>query len=55
MNLNQLFAMGGYGIYVWPAYAITLIVFALNLLAIFREKRHAKKIIKQYLSELKSQ
>ena len=26
--------MGGYAIYVWPAYGVTLLVLALNILAV---------------------
>ncbi|MCK5555800.1 MAG: heme exporter protein CcmD [Alphaproteobacteria bacterium] len=27
--------MGGYAIYVWPAYGVTLLVLALNILTVF--------------------
>ena len=49
ININQILAMGGYGVYVWSAYAITLTVFVINLLASFREQRKIKKTIKNYL------
>ena len=32
MNLNHVLAMGGYGLFVWPAYCITLFVFGLNII-----------------------
>ncbi len=48
-NLNHLLSMGGYGIYVWPAYVITLAVFGINIFSSLKEKRAAKKIIQQYL------
>lgn len=43
--LTQLFAMGGYGIYVWPAYGITFAVFAINLFSALREKKQIKKLL----------
>ena len=52
MNFNQVFDMGGYGIYIWTTYSITLLVFALNLLFSFQEKRRVKKIIQHYLKSL---
>jgi len=32
MSLQEFFAMGGYGFYVWTAYGITLAVLAANLM-----------------------
>jgi len=46
MNLAQLLSMGGYGLYVWPAYCITLGVFGLNWWLFSREKKHIQKIIR---------
>lgn len=48
MNIQQLFDMGGYGLYVWPAYGITLFVFGINLFLALYEKRQAKKMIAQF-------
>ena len=42
MMLNDFFYMGGYGIYVWSAYAITAIVLIFNLILI---KKKEKKIL----------
>jgi heme exporter protein CcmD len=50
LNLNHSLAMGIYGLYVWPAYAITLSVFLLNAILSIRQKRQAKKMVKHYLS-----
>jgi heme exporter protein CcmD len=52
MDINQILAMGGYGIYVWSAYAITLMVFGINLVASFREHRRVKKTIRHYLASV---
>jgi heme exporter protein CcmD len=48
-NINHVLAMGGYGVYVWSAYAITLTVFGVNLFVSYREHRHVKKTVKHYL------
>ena len=53
MDLVKLFAMGGYGIYVWPAYCITFVVLGINLFMTFREKKSVKKIIHHYYTQLK--
>lgn len=47
MTLNEFFAMGGYALYVWTAYGLTLFVFGINVWLTFSEKRHINKIIKQ--------
>jgi len=47
--MNELFNMGGYGWYVWPAYGITLVVFALNMMMSYQENRKIKKIIQNHL------
>lgn len=44
--LNELLAMGGYGMYVWPAYGITFAVFTLNLFIALKEKNQIKKLLK---------
>jgi heme exporter protein CcmD len=50
IDINQILAMGGYGIYVWSAYAITLMVFGINLVASFFEYRRVRKTIRHYLT-----
>ena len=50
MNLNHLLAMGGYGLFVWPAYCITLFVFGMNLVTALQENRRVKKSIQQSLA-----
>ena len=51
--MHEWFSMGGYSLYVWPAYGITFTVFALNIFISLREKMRVKKIIKHYFSQLK--
>ena len=38
---SDFFAMGGYGLYVWGSYGVTLVVIALELSALRRRRRHA--------------
>jgi heme exporter protein CcmD len=49
MNFHDLFAMGNYGVYVWTAYACTIVVFGINILVGYRESRAVKKIIRHYV------
>lgn len=49
MNISQFLDMGGYGMYVWPAYCITLLVFVSNTIATLRERNRIKKMVKQKL------
>jgi heme exporter protein CcmD len=44
--MSEVLAMGGYGIFVWPAYGITLSIFLVNLLTIWLENKKIKKLIK---------
>ena len=39
--MSDFFAMGGYGAYVWTAYAVFLIVLALDALAPLLQRRKA--------------
>lgn len=52
MSLDQFIHMGGYGVYVWTTYGITLFVFGLNLSLVFLEKRAIKKMAKQYFARV---
>ena len=36
--LHDFWGMGGYAIYVWPSYAITLLILTLNILATWKGK-----------------
>lgn len=39
MNWSEFFAMGGYGLYVWSAYGVTVVVLVLNVLLPWRKRR----------------
>lgn len=45
-QIQHFFAMGGYGIYIWPAYGITFVILLMNI--IFPWLRH-KQILRQQL------
>jgi len=49
MNLHDILHMGGYAAYVWTTYALTLLVFGINIFASLREKTRAKNKIRQFL------
>ena len=46
MNIDKIFHMDHYGVYVWTAYFITLFIFAINIWNGLREKRRIKKMIR---------
>ena len=37
--MNEFFAMGGYAEYVWPSYALALIVLVANILAPMQQRK----------------
>jgi len=46
MSLAEFFAMGGYGFYVWGSYAITVVLIAIEIMAVrtrFRAAREAAR------------
>lgn len=49
--MNQFFdwlAMGGYSMYVWPAYGLVFAVLVMNLLSIKWQKKHTRKKLQQW-------
>jgi heme exporter protein D len=40
-SLDNFLAMGGYGLYVWGSYGVTLVVIAAELILLGRRKRNA--------------
>ena len=45
-SLSEFFAMGGYAVYVWTAYSLTMIVLFINFVyPIRKEERLIKKLI----------
>jgi len=45
MDWESFFAMGGYAVYVWPSYALALIVLTVNLVAPHRRERRLLRTI----------
>jgi heme exporter protein D len=43
MNLADLFAMGGYGFYVWGSYGVTAALIALEIVAVRARYRAARQ------------
>jgi heme exporter protein D len=40
-NLDNFLAMGGYGLYVWGSYGVTLVLIAAELILLVRRRRAA--------------
>lgn len=48
-SLLQWVSMGGYGIYIWPAYGLVLSVLVINLLSIRWQRKQAHRLIKRWM------
>lgn len=46
-DLHEFLSMGGYGAYVWPAYAIAAVVVLLNVLAPGRRLKRLRQDIRR--------
>ncbi len=47
--MSEFFNMGGYAMYVWPSYGLTLIVLLLNWwLPYYQHKQNLRKLKRQY-------
>lgn len=51
MSVREFFAMGGYAVYVWPAYAVTLAVLVLN---VFTARANHKRALTEARRRLQS-
>ena len=45
-SLDNFLAMGGYGLYVWGSYAVTLVVIVVELILLAKRKRNAVERIR---------
>lgn len=45
-NLDNFLAMGGYGLYVWGSYGVTLVLIVAELVVLARRKRNAVERIR---------
>lgn len=52
-NFNQFLSMGGYGVFVWPAYGITFAILLLNtVLPLIHKKQLLRELaLKQSLQQ----
>lgn len=46
----ELLMMGKYGIYVWPAYTITVVILGLNIFLALREKNKTLYVVKKIIA-----
>jgi heme exporter protein D len=47
-SLNEFLHMGGYAIYVWPAYGLALVVLLANFLSpLYRERRLRRELARR--------
>lgn len=54
MNWSGFFAMGGYAVYVWPSFGLTLIVLIHNIRSARRLHENARKEALQRISAARS-
>jgi heme exporter protein D len=48
MNWTAFFDMGGYALYVWPAYAAAALVLLLNVLAPWRRDKAVRRALQEF-------
>jgi len=51
---SEFVSMGGYGVYVWPSYAVTFALLALEVLMIIKRKRAISSRANPGASELET-
>jgi heme exporter protein D len=49
MNWTDFLAMGGYGFYVWSAYAFAALILAVNVVLPLQQKQTLLKILRESL------
>lgn len=47
MNWSEFFAMGGYALYVWGSYGVTVLVLAIEVVLVLRKKRSVLRRLAQ--------
>lgn len=50
-QILQWLAMGGYSIYIWPAYGFVCVVLVMNLLGIKRARSNTRKWLQQWFKK----
>lgn len=55
MNVSEFLHMGGYAMFVWPSYGLTLIVLLMNWWLPYQQhKQNLRKLKRQYRQDKKS-
>lgn len=52
-TVSDFLHMGGYAIYVWPAYSIVLFVLVFNVVVAVKQKKKISRKLQRDLSDLK--
>ena len=56
MSLSEFFNMGGYAVFVWSSYGLTLVLLVLNwVLPYMQHKQNLRKLTRQYRSDERRQ
>jgi heme exporter protein CcmD len=48
MDWSKFFSMGGYALYVWSAYGITLLALGSEVIALYRRSKAARQGLREY-------
>lgn len=54
MNWQAFWSMGGYGVYVWPAYGIALVLLAANALLPWLQSRGVRARVRAFIARRNS-
>jgi heme exporter protein D len=47
-QLSNWLAMGGYSIYVWPAYGLVVMVLVMNCLGIKKQRKQTHRVLQRW-------
>lgn len=50
-QLSLWLYMGGYSMYIWPAYGVAFTVISMNLFSIWRDRVRARKMLRQWFND----
>lgn len=50
-ELMEWLSMGGYSIYVWPAYGLVCFVLVVNLLGIKLQSKRTREVLQQWFKQ----
>ncbi|MHB1566302.1 MAG: heme exporter protein CcmD [Acidiferrobacter sp.] len=55
MTWSQFWAMGGFAFYVWSAYAFTLVVVVINIVAPLIRRRQVMRFLHRYMDRAREE